>query len=603
MPPTPSSQPDFSWQQRWSEWARSVEIEKEKKLVVALSGGADSVLLLNALLRSMDSGSMDPGDGPSGRAEPRKVEVLAVHVDHGLRGRESWHDVQFCRAICRDLDVPIVIRRVELDPDVGNLEARARAVRYSALDEEARTFGARVVLAGHHADDLVESLLLRWMRGTDLAGLGGIRARTPIPVPGHAQEVADAEAAGDPILVRPLLSLRRSEVRELLRTHGIAWREDSSNGSDRFARNRVRNALLPRLLEACGPGAHDNLVAFAEAVDKLENQLASRTAHLSWSPLPHAPALRSSRDRHLGGRLERAPLAELPAALQRRALWRLLSEGTGVAPTRTQLESLLQDLSTGAKARRTLTGGWSLHLRATEIILTPSAQIRAQRQREDSAQLEFEFRNDSDPSEEPEAPRGPDRGDRARGADSAAHSAHGDDEDEQEGPDEEPEPGRVRSYSLALPGVVRLPDGRAISGEIVEVESAAEAPRSAIEVELDPSATTGEVESLTVRWALPGDRFHGLGAPGSRPLRRFLADAGIPREERRAVPLVFADDELIWVAGIRPSEPRRVRPGQRRRLRLRMLGAAPEEGVAPEARRPGPLFEPSSQPDSTARGA
>ncbi len=93
-------------------------------------------------------------------------------------------------------------------------------------------------------------------------------------------------------------------------------------------------------------------------------------------------------------------------------------------------------------------------------------------------------------------------------------------------------------------------------------------------VELDAS---GLPHSLFVRWALPGDRFHGLGAPGSRPLRRFLADAGVACATRDRVPLVFAGEELIWVAGIRPGESRRIRPGTRLRLRLRLATAAPTQ--------------------------
>ena len=76
------------------------------------------------------------------------------------------------------------------------------------------------------------------------------------------------------------------------------------------------------------------------------------------------------------------------------------------------------------------------------------------------------------------------------------------------------------------------------------------------------------LDRLTVRWPRPGDRFHGIGAPGSRPLARFLADAGVPRAERESVPLVFVGDELVWVAGIRPAESRRVRGRTRRRLHL-----------------------------------
>jgi tRNA(Ile)-lysidine synthase len=97
---------------------------------------------------------------------------------------------------------------------------------------------------------------------------------------------------------------------------------------------------------------------------------------------------------------------------------------------------------------------------------------------------------------------------------------------------------------------------------------------------------------LHVRFSLPGDRFHGLGAPGSKGLTRFLADAGVPRDDRARIPLVFAGPELVWVAGIRPCESRRVRASTRRRLRLVLHHPAAEPGAAARARQGGAPFFP-----------
>lgn len=508
----------YPWSGRWTQLARSAGLSGHEPVVVALSGGADSVFLLHAVAR----------------AEPRP-RILAVHVDHGLRGEESQDDASFCARACARLGVPFARRAVELEPDGPDLEARARAARYRALAEEAAGAGIGTVLTGHHEDDALETLLMRWLRGSYLPGLPGLRVRNVLRLgPGEERPVA---------VVRPLITMRREEVRRILRDEGIAWREDSSNQSPRFTRNRVRNDLLPRIAETCGPGGVDNLRAFACAVEHLEEELASRTAHLSWEPPVHAPARRSTREARVGGTLRRSDVAGLAPPLQRRALWRLISEGTGAAPSRALVHLIQEDLARERKTRRSLPGGWTLQLRADALHLSPPSTAVAVDDPGPDSQLRLPF---VDPT----------------GA-----------------PDE--------GMRLAVPGLVSLPDGRAISAEIVRVPASRAVPRSAVEVELDAE---GLPEELRVRWARPGDRFRGLGAPGSRPLRRFLADAGIPRDERGRVPLVFAGGELVWVAGLRPCEAHRVRAGTRERLRLRLEGAAPGGVPASPA---GGLFEPS----------
>jgi tRNA(Ile)-lysidine synthase len=126
-----------------------------------------------------------------------------------------------------------------------------------------------------------------------------------------------------------------------------------------------------------------------------------------------------------------------------------------------------------------------------------------------------------------------------------------------------------------VPGSVVLPDGRRIVAERVEVDPRADVTRVATEVELDARALDGP---LAVRFPAPGDRFRALGAPGSKRLVRFLADRGVPREERAHVPLVVVvapasrgADEIVWVAGIAPCEAHRVKSDTTSRLRLALL--------------------------------
>jgi tRNA(Ile)-lysidine synthase len=120
---------------------------------------------------------------------------------------------------------------------------------------------------------------------------------------------------------------------------------------------------------------------------------------------------------------------------------------------------------------------------------------------------------------------------------------------------------------LPVPGFATLPDGRRILAEVLHLPPSAPIPREAERVELDADRIPA-AGPWTVRAPRPGDRFHPLGGPGSRPLRRFLADSGVPRGERSRVPLVCAGGQILWAAGLRPAQAVRIGGDTRRRIRL-----------------------------------
>jgi tRNA(Ile)-lysidine synthase len=324
---------------RWAGFARGAGLDPEAPALVALSGGADSVFLLHCAAQS-----------------PERPRLVAVHCDHGLRAEESAADAEFCRALCARLSVPFVLRRLELDPRPEGLEARAREARYAALCEEARKAHIGCVLTGHHADDALETLLLRWARGSEQAGLPGLRARLLRGEPGQ-REV---------LIARPLLQLRREELRALLAERGIAWREDSSNHSPNFARSRLRSEFLPRLSELGGPQALESLRGFARAVEEFEEHCAGFTSGLTWREPLHAAARASG-----AGTLPRAGLRALPAPLARRVLARLFAERIGSIPARPTLDRVLAALSAERRHACSLPGGWSLRADESEIALDP----------------------------------------------------------------------------------------------------------------------------------------------------------------------------------------------------------------------------------------
>jgi tRNA(Ile)-lysidine synthetase-like protein len=585
----------------------------EADVIVALSGGADSVYLLEVLAAA--------------RPRPR---LFAVHVEHGLRGADGLEDARFCERLCGARDVPFVLRHLTLDPRGSSLEARAREGRYRVLCEEAARLSIATILTGHHADDALETLLQRWLRGTDLHGLAGLQTRLRLPPRSAPREPAalDAEGrpqAGAPIelapaaraeppsgaalvppgralrrpppraagerlnptdfeveIIRPLIAMRREEVRSSLRERHLEWREDGTNESPRFTRNRLRNLFLPEIERVCGPSAIENLRAFGRAVESLEERCAELTAGIAWDPPLFAAACRGLAEAGLGGTLARERLTELSPTLRRRALWRLIAEGTGRAPGQALLEALMADLAHGRCARHSLSARWSLQLRSRLVHLEPPPRVEANRTPEGAldgvvsaaSQLDFAFASQ----------------DRAQlvGQDASAAGAR-----------------------LELPGCVALDDGRSIGAEILEVPPATDIPRSPTCVELDAHDLVGP---LHVRWPRAGDRFQALGAPGSKALGRFFGDIGLPRRDRARVPLVFAAGELLWVAGIRPGERRRIDHTTQKRLRLTLYpapegaratprGAEREEAHSPAPTRPGRDRSDRQSPAGTAREA
>jgi tRNA(Ile)-lysidine synthetase-like protein len=198
---------------------------------VGVSGGADSVALL--LL-----------------AQPYPdVTLHIVHLDHQTRGQASTDDADFVASLGKQLAISYTIaRRDEIEPSLTvlphNLSARYRAVRLALFRQVIQRENLQGVLLAHHADDQAETILLRLLRGSGPAGLGGMKARREI----------------DGItLLRPLLSIQRKELREFLTMRNQPWREDASNQSSKYARNRVRRFLELR------PELHDPLIAVGRA--------------------------------------------------------------------------------------------------------------------------------------------------------------------------------------------------------------------------------------------------------------------------------------------------------------------------------------------------
>jgi len=160
--------------------------------------------------------------------------ICVAHLNHQLRP-DADADERFVVDLCSRLGVPCEVGRVVLEPEVCSnigLEAAARSARYRFLEEAAGRLGARFVVTAHTADDQAETILHRILRGTGVRGLAGM---------------ARARRLGHATLLRPLLGVRRDELRAYLDAIGQPCRDDRSNLDMRFTRNRIRRGLLPRL--------------------------------------------------------------------------------------------------------------------------------------------------------------------------------------------------------------------------------------------------------------------------------------------------------------------------------------------------------------------
>ena len=281
------------------------------KLLVGLSGGADSVALLLLLL---DSGA----------------DAVAVHVNHGLRGEASDGDEAFVQELCARLNVPLLTYRACPPENPG--EGWAREARYGFFRQAMRETGADALVLAHHRDDQAETLLLHLLRGAGLTGLAGM--------------AADSEMDGMRIL-RPLLAYSREELRAYLKEKNQPWREDASNGDARYLRNALRRDVLP-VLERLAPGAAERMANAASLLREDEAALNALAADFL--------------ARYPGDALLIAALQSQPVGLQKRILrawWTRCAAPTEERSlSAAQTDALHALVTATASAQCNLPGGW-----------------------------------------------------------------------------------------------------------------------------------------------------------------------------------------------------------------------------------------------------
>ncbi|MDI3504041.1 MAG: tRNA(Ile)-lysidine synthase [Candidatus Cloacimonadota bacterium] len=216
-------------------------LHKGEKLLLAVSGGADSTAMLYLFSKLRFT---------------LNLSLLAVHVNHQLRAQNSDLDEQFVQDICMKLNIPLIIRKIELGDD-RNLEKRARSMRFEIFDRILKLYRFDYVLLAHHKWDLGETVLINLLRGAGLSGIAGIKPKQ-----------------ND--VLHPLLCFTPLELKALLKQEHIPWREDESNQETKFLRNRIRHDLIPLLEAQYNPQIKDKLAEEAMIINQADQYIKER---------------------------------------------------------------------------------------------------------------------------------------------------------------------------------------------------------------------------------------------------------------------------------------------------------------------------------------
>lgn len=485
-------------------------------VVVAVSGGADSLCLLGTLLalRSMTR---------SGTAIPLVGDIVVATLDHGLRGAAGAADARWVRELAASLNLRCFSEQVDTRAWARarhlSLEDAARRLRYAFLRRVASEVGAARICLGHTLDDQAETVILRLLRGSGLDGLAGMR-----PLRGD--------------LVRPLLGLTHAQAVAYCAARGWLPREDLTNRDERYLRNRVRRRLLP-LLEAYNPNVRRTLARNAAFIADDLAALETVTDGV-WAVVVE----REERDQVV---MRLSSLREQPLALRRRVLRRAAQRLAATSPAEdaaeanglearhiTLIERFLAEGRTGGAL--TLPGGLRVALGYDTLRLARVADTAA-----------------SSPD----------------GAARAAEAA--------EGVWRLPIPGAIDLPALGwrlAAALIATPPG--LEGDalppipraepLTHAGGSAASHRAELRVYLDADCLASD--ALTVRAWRSGDRMRPLGMASAKKLQDIFSDAKVPRGARRRLPIVCSGERIVWAAGVRIADEVKLTATTRRILAL-----------------------------------
>ncbi len=284
-----------------------------KKVVVGVSGGADSVVLAHVLKKL-------------------GYQITLVHLNHTLRGNDSDADEAFVIELAQKWKVPFVTSRVKL-PKRGNLENEGRKARYGFFEKVRQAQRAKYIAVAHHQDDQIETILLHAERGAGMRGLCGMNMLS-----GH--------------LLRPLLSIPKSEILKYAEKNKLAYRHDLSNFDPGFRRNRLRHEVIPELKKKDKQFA-SKLLQLSELARRQHDEVVRRTA--AWA------------EKHIKDhRFSRLDFVTLPKMLQAEVLLNIIGRQDIY---RKHIDELMEFIFKGATGKKKIFSDVTFHLQYDEVYL------------------------------------------------------------------------------------------------------------------------------------------------------------------------------------------------------------------------------------------
>ncbi|MBN2830091.1 MAG: tRNA lysidine(34) synthetase TilS [Candidatus Cloacimonetes bacterium] len=234
-----------SFLERFEEFALSEKLFKENdKLLVGVSGGADSTALLLALYQM---------------SIKYQLFLLVAHVNYHLRGADSNEDEQFVKKLCFDRNISLVIKDFKMEAEPG-LENLARDIRLEYFNQLMPKYKIDAIALGHHREDQAETVLMKAFRGAGFTGLKGIRPKSDT-------------------LIHPLLPFSKEEIKQFLTDQSVKWREDVSNTESEFTRNKIRNQLIPWIQDNINPNIVEQINVLGEIFASTDEFLNETSRH------------------------------------------------------------------------------------------------------------------------------------------------------------------------------------------------------------------------------------------------------------------------------------------------------------------------------------
>lgn len=289
----------------------------ESTIIVGLSGGPDSVFLLHYL---------------ASLRQELNLTLIAAHLDHGWRA-ESAQDAQFCQELADSYQIPLIVRSLKDAPADfkfnGSKEELGRKARRAFFEQVAQEHHAQAIALAHHADDQMETFIMRLIRGASLTGLAGIKSK-------------------DGLYIRPLLSVSKNEILDYLHENNILYVIDASNQSDEYLRNRIRNSVIPAL-KTCDNRFEKNFAATHAKLVETEEFLQELCA----------AQLQEMSDENKSLNIRK--LLALHSAIRNRVLinW-LIAHKVPFTPSQGLLDEIVRFLENTKAHRHTLYEKWQL---------------------------------------------------------------------------------------------------------------------------------------------------------------------------------------------------------------------------------------------------